>query len=72
MFQDLESTARNFGSWRLPRPARLLGWVLELDARHRQRTALERLDDRLLRDIGVTRTAFASDPDRPIPNHGPF
>jgi len=32
----------------------LLGWLLAADARHRQLRSLERLDARLLRDIGLT------------------
>jgi len=32
----------------------LLGWLLASDARYRQLHSLERLDARLLRDIGLT------------------
>lgn len=36
-----------------------LRWITGIDARHRQRCALARLDDHLLRDIGLTRADVA-------------
>lgn len=65
MFQDFASSARNFGTWRLPRLAGLLAWVMKLDALHRDRIALSRLDDHLLRDIGVTRAEVEAELGHP-------
>jgi uncharacterized protein YjiS (DUF1127 family) len=55
---------------RLPRPrlaARgLLGFLADLDARWRARARLAELDDRMLRDIGVSRADVAAELRRPI------
>lgn len=49
-----QSTARPFR----PRPSvrGLIDFLVEADARRRARAQFERLDDHLLRDIGLTRT----------------
>ena len=67
MFQDFASSARNFGTWRLPRAASLLAWVVKLDARHRDGIVLSRLDDRLLRDVGLTRAEIEAVLGHPRP-----
>lgn len=72
MFQDFASSARNFGTWRLPRAAGLLAWVVKLDARHRDRIALSRLDDRLLRDVGLTRVEIEAELGHPQPRNAQF
>lgn len=50
-----------------PRPTvrRALGWLLALDALFRERHALAELDDRMLRDIGVSRGDVAHTLRRP-------
>ena len=45
--------------------ARLLGVLAALEARRRERDALHALDDRLLRDIGLTRSDVAAADERP-------
>ncbi|CAN5759038.1 hypothetical protein BH23PSE1_BH23PSE1_04190 [soil metagenome] len=53
---------------RLPRLAGLLAWIARLDAHYRTRSHLAELDDRMLRDIGVTR----ADVDRELRRRAPF
>lgn len=72
MFKDHASAARSFGTWRSPRPASLVNWLVALDARHRQRLALARLDDRLLGDVGLSRRDVAAEIEKPVLPHGPF
>jgi uncharacterized protein YjiS (DUF1127 family) len=43
-----------------------LGLLLELDARWRARAHLAELDDRMLRDIGLTRADVAAELRRPL------
>lgn len=46
--------------------AALRDWLLAVDRRYHDRQALARLDDRLLRDIGVTRADVAAELRRPL------
>ena len=46
-------------------PARLLSWVLAADAQARSRRALARIDDHILRDIGLTRQEADAEAARP-------
>ncbi len=46
--------------------ARLLTFVRDALAAHRQRQTLARLDDRTLADIGLTRADVAQELDRPF------
>lgn len=56
-----------FGPGRGPRHARrLFDWLLAAVDRQRQRGALNELDDRLLRDIGVSREAARREAERPF------
>jgi uncharacterized protein YjiS (DUF1127 family) len=43
-----------------------LGFLAALDARHRARRHLAELDDRMLRDIGVSRADVAAELRRPL------
>ncbi len=43
----------------------LIGWLLEKDSAHRNMARFARMDDRMLRDIGLTR----SDRDREVARH---
>ena len=72
MFQDFASSARNFGTWRMPRAASLFAWVVKLDAQHRDRIALSRLDDRLLCDVGLTRAEVEAEIGHPRPQAAGF
>lgn len=45
---------------------RLFCWLLAVLDRQRQRCALSELDDRLLRDIGVSREAARREAERPF------
>lgn len=47
-------------------PRRLLRWLLEGMERGRQRRELAHLDDRLLRDIGLTRTQARAEARKPF------
>jgi uncharacterized protein YjiS (DUF1127 family) len=60
-----------------PRPARRFaqtmalaaagwGWLRAATQRSAQRRALARLDDRLLRDVGLTRAAFEAEVGKPF------
>lgn len=51
-----------------PRPTvrGILGRIARLDALHRNRVALEALDDHLLRDIGLTRADVDEELRRPL------
>jgi uncharacterized protein YjiS (DUF1127 family) len=55
---------------RLARPRHaargLIAFLAELDARYRDRAQLAELDDRMLRDIGVTRAEVAGELRRPL------
>lgn len=44
----------------------ILDRLVSLDALYRQRRTLESLDDRMLRDIGVTRADVAAEIKRPL------
>ncbi len=50
-----------------PRPTvgGVLGLLAAADARHRARLQLRQLDDRMLRDIGITRADVAAELRRP-------
>ena len=50
-------TLRTAGHWRRARLAALLCAAMERDARHHALRQLARMDDHLLRDIGLTRDA---------------
>lgn len=43
-----------------------VNFFLRLDATYRSRTHLQRLDDRLLRDIGLSRADVAAELRRPL------
>lgn len=45
----------------------ILDHLIALDALYRQRRTLESLDDRMLRDIGVTRADVDAEVKRPFP-----
>ena len=51
---------------RLPRMPRLLQWLAQTLALRRQRAHLVVLDDRLLRDIGLTRDDARREASRPF------
>lgn len=56
-----------FGPCRGPGHARrLLDWLLAVHDRQPQRDTLSELDDRLLRDIGVSREAAMLEAERPF------
>lgn len=44
----------------------LILWLLDLSERRRQRAALMSLDDRLLKDIGLTRADAEREYDKPL------
>lgn len=44
----------------------LVAYLLDLDARYRARVGLERIDDRMLRDIGVSRADVDAEVARPL------
>ena len=44
----------------------ILDRLSALDARHRNRMDLEALDDRMLRDVGLTRADVAAELRRPL------
>jgi len=52
----------------LPRPTvrGILDRLASLDARYRNRMDLEALDDRMLRDVGLTRADVAAELRRPL------
>lgn len=52
--------------WPRPSVRGILDWLVALDARYRQRRTLETLDDRMLRDIGVTRAEVEQEIRRPL------
>lgn len=52
--------------WPRPSVRGMLDWLIAIDARYRQRRALETLDDRMLRDIGVTRGEVDQEIRRPL------
>lgn len=58
--------ARTAALLRLPRLPRLLPWVVRALALRRQRAHLLRLDDHLLRDIGLTRDDAVREGTRPL------
>jgi uncharacterized protein YjiS (DUF1127 family) len=78
MPQVVQNTAKHCGAPRLPEAAPLLGAVLLRSIervlhrargwsnRSREREALGELDDRLLKDIGVSREAAAKEAARPF------
>jgi len=47
-------------------PLRLLAWMFQSFGAARSRRALSLLDDRLLRDIGVSRAEAATEASRPL------
>jgi uncharacterized protein YjiS (DUF1127 family) len=59
------ATTRHSAPAPRPRLGALLRWLAAADARHRQRRALARLDDHLLRDIGLDRHVLAREIERP-------
>lgn len=55
-------------AWTWPRlsGAGLVARVVRLDAAYRQRRALQELDDRMLRDIGITRADVETEAAAPL------
>lgn len=53
-------------AWTRPSVRGILDWLVAIDARYRQRRTLETLDDRMLRDIGVTRAEVEQEMRRPL------
>jgi uncharacterized protein YjiS (DUF1127 family) len=49
-----------------PRPASLLGWLRAAMDRARQRHRLAELDERLLRDIGLTQGQAQAESEKPF------
>ena len=51
-----------------PRPllASLFGWLIRWSERYRERNRLRNLDDRQLRDIGVSRRQIEREADKPF------
>jgi uncharacterized protein YjiS (DUF1127 family) len=70
--EKLSSTGlpgRRSGAWSLGHPHGIRAWLHVVGrwcARSRQRRALTDLDDRLLRDIGVSRSAAAREAAKPF------
>jgi uncharacterized protein YjiS (DUF1127 family) len=54
------------GTRRHPSHLSLLAWVRTAAERWRQRRALERLDDRMLRDMGISRLAAQEEARKPF------
>ena len=53
-------------TWPRPSMRGILDRLVAYDALYRQRRALESLDDRMLRDIGVTRADVEAEAKRPM------
>ena len=62
--------ARNFGRHQVVRrkPTNVLRWITAALTAHRSRLDLNKLDDRLLEDIGVSRAEAKREAERPIWN----
>ena len=60
--REQESALANPRSW----PRRFLALLREWNERSRQRWHLRELDDRMLQDIGVTRTKAEAEWDKPF------